>query len=91
MVIQENYCFMVEQNNKTATSSTKIHLINHGISAETINSKRKTTTKNYLPNPAATARTLASIDYTSTRRLALVCALDQTPFNICYKKGFRLF
>jgi hypothetical protein len=52
MVIQEKYCFMVEQNNKksnkTVTSSLKNHFTNHGIFEEIINSKKKGHSKDFF-------------------------------------------
>jgi hypothetical protein len=74
---------------KTATSSLKNHLTNHGIYEETIN-KKKGSHQNFS-RPKAANRAPATMKFTFTRKIALMCALDQASFNMVNKKGFRLF
>jgi hypothetical protein len=57
--------------------------------------KRETIKSFFTPTPKtekASSNILSpTMKFTFTRQIALMCALDQAPFNIVNTKGFRLF
>jgi hypothetical protein len=62
-----------------------------------MNKKKKETIKSFFTpmaktsQPKAVNRAPAVMKFTFTRQIALMCALDQAPFSIVNKTGFRLF